>query len=209
MPNLLPENSSKKTKGSRNPLPKPRHQFIKSVQSLGYKKIIGIDEVGCGALAGPVVVAAVEIYLPIIGINDSKLLSAKQRFLLNNLITHNSQQLSIGQASNAEIDHLGLSVALELAYQRCLEKITFDLVLTDNFRLPNLPYIKIVKGDQLFYPVSAASIVAKVFRDQLMCVYDSFHPHYCWHQNAGYGTPAHKKALDTIGPSLLHRQSFL
>ena len=143
----------------------------------GYSHVLGIDEVGRGALAGPVVVAAVEIYRPIVGINDSKLLSANKRVLLARQITQESQQLSFGQASNIEIDKLGLSAALELAYMRCLERMVFDLVLTDNYHLSNLPYIRSIKGDQLFYPVSAASIVAKVFRDQVMSVYHSFHPH--------------------------------
>ena len=152
---------------------------------------------------------AVEIYHPLTGVHDSKLISVKQRILLAGEIELYSQQLSFGQASNIEIDVLGLSEALELAYQRCLEKMVFDLVLTDNYRISNHPHIKIVKGDQFFYPVAAASIVAKVFRDQLMGVYHQFYPQYSWRNNAGYGTPAHKKALDVIGPSPLHRQSFL
>jgi ribonuclease HII len=209
MPNPLPENSSKKTKGSKRLPQRPRHQFVKEVKSLGYEKVIGIDEVGRGALSGPIIVAAVEIYVPIVGINDSKLFSANKRVLLTRQIIQESQQLSFGQASNIEIDSLGLSAALRLAYQRCLERMIFDLVLTDDYKLPSLPYVKCIKGDQLFYPVSAASIVAKVFRDQLMNVYHSFYPRYYWLQNAGYGTPAHKKALDLIGPSPLHRQSFL
>src|SRR3990167_4278265 len=188
MPNPLPENSSKKTKGSKNLPPRPRHQFIKEVQSLGYEKVIGIDEVGRGALSGPIIVAAVEIYVPIVGINDSKLLSARRRVLLANQITQSSRQLSFGQASNNEIDRLGLSAALELAYQRCLEHMIFDLVLTDFYTLKGLRHIKAIKGDQLFYPVAAASVVAKVYRDQLMAVYHHFHPRYSWQKNAGYGT---------------------
>ncbi|MCR4277391.1 MAG: ribonuclease HII, partial [Candidatus Berkelbacteria bacterium] len=169
MPNPLPENSSKKTKGSKKPLPSLR--FIKKVKDLGYERIVGIDEVGRGALSGPVVVAAVEIYVPIVGINDSKLLSAKQRLSLSDQIAQGSQQLSFGQASNDEIDNLGLRAALELAYQRCLEQMTFDLVLTDNYYLSAHPHIKSIRGDQFFYPVAAASIVAKVYRDRLMRVY--------------------------------------
>ena len=209
MPNLSPENSLKKTKGLRSPPPRPRHQFVKEVQSLGYEKIIGIDEVGRGALSGPIIVAAVEIYLPMIGVTDSKLLPAKQRGLLARQVIQASQQLSFGQASNIEIDSLGLSSALRLAYERCLERMAFDLVLTDNYSLPNIPHVKCVKGDQLFYPVSAASIIAKVFRDQLMAIYHQFHPQYSWDSNAGYGTLEHKRALDSVGPSPLHRQSFL
>lgn len=209
MLNPLPENSLKKTTPSRSLPQKPRHQFVKEVQSLGYEKIIGIDEVGRGALSGPIIVAAVEIYEPVVGVNDSKLLSAKQRVLLANQITQNSKQLSFGQASNKEIDLLGLSAALELAYQRCLEHMIFDLALTDSYTLKEMTHIKAIKGDQLFYPVAAASIVAKVFRDQLMSVYHHFHPKYSWQKNAGYGTLEHKEALETVGLTSLHRISFL
>lgn len=187
----------------------PRHQFIKDLQLLGYEKIVGIDEVGRGALAGPLVVAAVEIYKPIDGINDSKLLSVRQRELLADLIKQHAIQIAFGSASNDEIDQLGLSAAQKLAYQRCLDRLEFDLVLTDNYGLEPIKYLKAIQGDSLFYPVATASIVAKVYRDQLMSVYHQAHPEYCWRQNAGYGTPAHQKALDAIGPSPLHRKSFL
>src|SRR3990167_7629967 len=132
MPNPLPENSSKTTTGSKNLFPRPpRHQFVKDVQSLGYERVIGIDEVGRGALAGPIVVAAVEIYQPIAGVHDSKLLSRVKRELLSEQILRQAKQICIAQASNFEIDALGLSAAQALAYQRCLEGMTFDLVLTD------------------------------------------------------------------------------
>ena len=85
----------------------------------------------------------------------------------------------------------------------------FDLVLTDFYTLKGLRHIKAIKGDQLFYPVAAASVVAKVYRDQLMAVYHHFHPRYSWQKNAGYGTSEHKKALETIGRTSLHRTSFL
>lgn len=188
---------------------RPRPKFVKDLQSLGYKTIVGVDEVGRGALAGPLVVAAVEIYRPILGINDSKLLSASRRELLADQISRSALQIAFGSASNDEIDQLGLSAAQELAYHRCLDVMTFDLVLTDNYWLKPIRHIKAVKGDSLFYPVAAASIVAKVYRDQLMSVYHQAHPEYLWGQNAGYGTLAHIKALDAIGPSPLHRKSFL
>lgn len=154
-------------------------------------------------------VAAVEIYQPIIGVNDSKLIKPSRRGQLAKEITRLALQLSFGASSNEEIDSLGLSAALELAYQRCLAQMGFELVLTDNYHLGHLPHLKTVKGDQFFYPVAAASIVAKVYRDQLMRVYHQFHPQFGWETNVGYGTANHKKALDNIGSSSLHRQSFL
>ena len=210
MPNPLPENSSKTTTGSKNLFPRPpRHQFVKDVQSLGYERVIGIDEVGRGALAGPIVVAAVEIYQPIAGVHDSKLLSRAKRELLSDQISRSAEQINFGQASNIEVDELGLSTAQQLAYDRCLENMKFDLVLTDFYALKRIKHLKAVRGDQLFYPVAAASIVAKVYRDQLMAIYHQFHPEYSWNNNAGYGTTEHKKALDLIGSSPLHRLTFL
>lgn len=155
-------------------------------------------------------VVAVEIYQPIDGVNDSKLLSASCRKLLADQIRQHALQIAFGSASNNEIDQLGLAVAQKLAYERCLADIRFDLLLTDHLHLPGGGgFISAVRGDSLFYPVAAASIVAKVCRDQLMRIYHQFHPRYCWYKNVGYGTPAHQKTLDAIGPSPVHRLSFL
>lgn len=212
MPNRLPDASLPPDyRATKKPLlrPKPDYRFTESLQELGYSRIIGIDEVGRGALAGPIVVAAVEIYQPITGINDSKLLSRAKREILSDQISQSAKQVQFGQASNAEIDDLGLSAAQQLAYDRCLDRLIYDLVLTDFYALKGIKHLKAVKGDQLFYPVSAASIIAKVYRDQLMAIYHQSHPQYNWRQNAGYGTAEHKKALDSIGPSPLHRMTFL
>lgn len=195
---------------AKNRSRRPRPRFVKDLRLLGYKTIVGIDEVGRGALAGPLVVAAVEIYQPINGINDSKLLSAQKRELLAHQIHYSALQISFGIASNDEIDQLGLAAAQRLAYERALADISVDLLLTDRVHPAGVPrFISAIRGDSLFYPVAAASIVAKVYRDRLMSVYHQAHPEYCWRQNAGYGTLAHKKALDAIGPCPLHRQSFL
>lgn len=176
----------------------------------GFKKIIGVDEVGRGALAGPIVVGAVELSLEIPGITDSKLIVKSDRLPLAELIKRSAEQIGIGQVSHEEIDEFGVTTALHLAYARALEKLEVDLVLSDNFPLQTgHRYIRIIKGDQLFYPTAAASIIAKVYRDQLMRVYDRFFPEYDWFNNVGYGTAKHKKAIDSIGFSPLHRQSFL
>lgn len=180
------------------------------MRQLGYQRIVGIDEVGRGALAGPLVVGAVEIYQPIDGITDSKQISGFQRELLANQIIQSAVQISFGQASNAEIDRLGLSKAQQLAYKRALVKMNFDLLLTDHYHLTGVPrFISAKKGDSLFYPVAAASIVAKVYRDQLMSMYHQFQPEYNWQKNAGYGTRSHYQALDNFGLTTLHRRSFL
>lgn len=193
----------------KNRLRRPRPKFVKDLQLLGYEKIIGVDEVGRGALAGPLVVAAVEIYRQILGINDSKLLSAQKRELLASQISYSALQISFGLASNDEIDQLGLATAQRLAYRRCLAGAEFDLVLSDDYGLKPIIHFRAVKGDSLFYPVAAASIVAKVYRDQLMRESAEKFPNYFWHTNVGYGTLEHKIALDTIGPSSMHRKSFL
>lgn len=156
------------------------------------------------------VVAAVEIYQPIDGINDSKLLSVQKRELLAGQIRNFALQISFGVVSNDEIDQLGLAAAQKLAYERCLNYLEFDLVLTDHVHPPGVPrFISAVRGDSLFYPVAAASIVAKVYRDQLMRESAEKFPNYSWHKNVGYGTFEHQKALVAFGPSPLHRQSFL
>jgi len=193
--------------GKKKPLPNPK--FLKELKAFGYQRIIGIDEVGRGALAGPIVVSAVEIYQPIDAVNDSKLLSAGMRQKIAEQISRRSEQISFGQASNDEIDQLGLAAAQRLAYQRCLEFIEFDLVLTDYYVLKDIKHIKAIKGDQLFYPVAAASIMAKVYRDQLMRTYHHFHPGFGWDKNVGYGTSEHLRFIKSAGSSPLHRISFL
>ncbi len=197
---------------SPNPKPpkrQPDWQFLAELKALGYSRIIGIDEVGRGALAGPLIVAAVELTGLIEGINDSKLVSKQKRRELAYKIHQQAKQIKLGWATNQEIDQLGLGPALKLAYARALEQIEADLVLTDNISLPDHSFIRSIKGDQFFYPVAAASIVAKVYRDQLMTVYHQFFPEYLWETNVGYGTATHLEALSKHSFTSLHRQSFL
>lgn len=173
-----------------------------------YPRIVGVDEVGRGALAGPIVVAAVEISEEIKGVNDSKLLSRLSRATIANLLKNSCLQREYGIVTNIEIDELGVSAALNLAYSRALENITADIILTDNVRLPGLPHMKSVRGDQLFYPTAAASIVAKVYRDELMHNLHQEFPVYDWINNVGYGTKHHLDAIKKNGRCAWHRRSF-
>ena len=167
-----------------------------------------MDEVGRGAMAGPLIVCAIELTSEIPGINDSKLISAVKRTLLCQNIRTLAEQIRFGWATNDEIDRIGLAAAQRLAYQRALESIEAELVLTDNIPLDR-PHISKIRGDQFFYSVAAASIVAKTLRDNLMRAYHQFFPNYLWKNNAGYGTRAHFDAITRYGPTKLHRQSFL
>lgn len=191
------------------PKPPPNFALIRSLQKLGYKRIVGVDEVGRGALAGPLIVAAVELPNKVDGITDSKLLSPNQRVGLAKQISQLAVQNQFGQANVEEIDNLGLAAALQLAYRRALAGIEADLILTDFIRLPGFKYISQPQGDRYFYSTAAASIVAKVHRDNLMCQFHNQFPHYGWRTNVGYGTIFHRRALLIHGPTKLHRQSFI
>lgn len=195
----------------RSPSPKkPRFEFIHQLQNLGYQRIVGLDEVGRGALAGPVVVAAVELTTFIEGVTDSKALPALRRSSLATIIRSQANQLQIGEASNQEIDTLGLAAALRLAYERALTQIKADLLLTDAYTPPSsIKFLSAHRGDSLFFPVAAASITAKVYRDTLMQEHHQKFPAYCWDKNVGYGTREHQEAIKKYGSSPLHRQSFL
>lgn len=183
--------------------------MLNDLRALGYQKIVGLDEVGRGALAGPMIVAAVELPVAIPGVTDSKLLSRQQREELATQITRSAVQQQFGVVSNIEIDQLGLTAALQLAYARALEKVGADLYLTDYVRLPDKRHMRAIKGDSLFYPVAAASVVAKVYRDNLMRqLHAEFEP-YSWDQNVGYGTARHLDAIRKFGPTIYHRKSFL
>jgi len=168
-----------------------------------------LDEVGRGALAGPLIVVAVEITTRIPGVTDSKLLTPKLRHNLAEKIVRAAEQISFGYASNQEIDELGMGAALQLAYRRALNNIIANFLLTDNYHLDGWPHLKTVKGDRHLYQVAAASIIAKVTRDRHMLIYDQLFPQYGWQSNRGYGTLLHRRAIKEHGPSPLHRLSFI
>ena len=175
----------------------------------------GCDEAGRGPLAGPVIAAAVMLNpdQPIAGLADSKQLSAKQRRHLAELIKERALCWGIGEATVAEIDELNILQATLLAMQRAITALIIrpTQVLVDGNRLPaNLPCpaTAIIRGDQTVACISAASILAKVYRDTLMLALDKLYPEYGFKDHKGYGTRQHLEALAKYGITPLHRRSF-
>ena len=181
--------------------------------------IAGVDEVGRGALFGPVVAAAVLISskgtkeLVKIGVKDSKQLSERQRENLYEIIQSVSIDCRIGWASVQEIDRINILKASLLAMHRAISRLSIqpELCLVDgNQRIPQLliPQQTVIKGDQQEPAIAAASIIAKVWRDRLMQRLDRKYPGYSLAANKGYGSLAHRQAIQTLGPSIQHRRSF-
>jgi ribonuclease HII len=174
--------------------------------------IAGVDEAGRGPLAGPVVAAAVILGgVPIIGLDDSKKLSAKRRAVLEAQIL-GTCQVGIGIASPEEIDRVNILQATFLAMTRAVEALGVHPfhILVDGNRLPNWDYSAeaIIGGDAIHPCISAASIIAKEYRDRIMIAADAEYPGYGWASNKGYGAAVHMAALKRLGPTPLHRRSF-
>jgi ribonuclease HII len=175
--------------------------------------VAGVDEAGRGAYAGPVVSAAVILMPGNIppGINDSKKLSQKKRILLYNLL-YECATIGVGMASAEEIDTVNILEATKLAMQRAVAALPFapSMVLVDGNMVPEfgIPAKWVIGGDGVSLSIAAASIIAKVTRDNLLKEYATTFPHYGWEQNVGYGTMAHQAALAQHGPCALHRKSF-
>ena len=183
--------------------------------SEGRISVAGIDEVGRGPLAGPVVAAAVVFPMgvkPIRGLNDSKVLSAAQRERFVPKIRERAFAVAIGAASVREIDRLNIRRASILAMERALDRLGFApaYVLIDGLPCPELgcEHEAIVDGDARCHSIAAASIIAKVLRDYLMDRLAMRHPGYCWETNKGYATPEHLEAIQRLGPTRHHRFSF-
>lgn len=180
----------------------------------GARYICGVDEVGRGPLAGPVVCAAVIMPLDdiIIGVDDSKKLSAKKRAELSEKILKNAIACNICRIGPQEIDDINILQATRLCMKNAVEglEIAPDYVITDgNMTLDiSVPQRSIVKGDALSYSIGAASIVAKVYRDGLMEEYDALYPQYGFKKNVGYGTAEHIAAIKAFGLCPIHRRSF-
>lgn len=176
--------------------------------------IAGVDEAGRGPLAGPVVAAAVILNPehPITGLDDSKKLSAKKRENLFDEICKKAKAFAIAEASVAEIDELNILQASLLAMQRAVNQLNLqpDKILVDGTFCPKVNMLSeaIIDGDAKVQEISAASILAKVYRDRLMQKLDQEHPGYGLAQHAGYPTKLHLQALQTLGISPIHRKSF-
>ncbi|TWT12323.1 ribonuclease HII [Streptococcus sp. sy004] len=186
--------------------------YEKSYWEKGYEMIAGIDEVGRGPLAGPVVAACVVLpkNYQIKGLNDSKKIAKKQHQALYQEIMDHALVVGIGIQESQTIDQLNIYEATKLAMLDALNSIPQpDALLIDAMELPvDLPQEAIIKGDAKSLSIAAASIVAKVTRDQIMTTYSELYPDYHFEKNAGYGTPEHLKALEQHGASPIHRRSF-
>lgn len=192
------------------------YDFEKELLDRNYKYICGIDEVGRGALFGPVVAGAVILdpqkISPASGINDSKKLGAGKRLELAAYIYKNSLAYAIGWCWNDEIDQLNILVATKKAMKMAVKGLQIypDYVLMDGMKpdFLDIAGLGIVKGDSKSMSIAAASIIAKVFRDQLLVSFARFFPRYALEQNKGYPTAKHIEAITVHGTTLFHRKSF-
>ena len=188
-------------------------KYEREYASCGY--ICGIDEVGRGPFAGPVVAGAV--ILPadcqILYLNDSKQLAEKKREELYDIIMREAVSVGIGYASNGRIDEINILQATYEAMRGAINKLGVkpDILLNDAVTIPgvDIKQVPIIKGDAKSVSIAAASIVAKVTRDRLMVEYDGVYPGYHFAENKGYGTAAHIDALKKYGATPIHRRSFI
>ena len=189
----------------------------------GYSLIAGVDEVGRGPLAGPVVAAACifDRDVDIVGIDDSKKLSEKKREQFFDEIKDKALAYGIGEASCEVIDEINILEATKLAMKRAIDEADkmleskgrdkIQIVIFDAVKINDLKkeQMSVIKGDQTYFSVAAASIIAKVTRDNLMKEYDKVYPEYGFASNKGYGTKAHYEGIKKVGITEIHRKSFL
>ena len=192
---------------------KQMREFEREYEHLGY--ICGIDEVGRGPFAGPVVAGAV-ILSPdceILYVNDSKQLSEKMREQLYDEIMEKAVSVAVGYASPQRIDEINILQATYEAMREAVSKldVTPQILLNDAVTIPQItiPQVPIIKGDAKSISIAAASIVAKVTRDRLMREYDKIMPEYGFASNKGYGSKEHIEAIKKYGPTPIHRRSFI
>ena len=192
----------------------PSWHYEARAERSGRALVAGIDEVGRGSLAGPVVAAAVILRRdrPIEGLDDSKLIPPVRRERLARRVLEESVAVGLGLATPEEVESCNVLGATRIAMRRAIESLAVrpQHLLLDAVKLPevDLPQESIIKGDQLSVSIAAASIVAKVLRDRVMGHYASAYPEFGFGANKGYGTPAHLRALARVGPSPIHRRTY-
>ena len=191
-------------------------QYERALLAKGLQYIAGVDEVGRGPLAGPVVCAAVIMPLDdesiIVGVDDSKKLSAKKRETLSEEIKKRALAYTIVEVSEKEIDEINILEATKLGMKKALETLEIEpqAVLTDGNMTLDITYPQrsVIGGDALSYSIGAASIIAKVYRDKMMDEYAKEYPQYAFESNKGYGTAAHIQAIKEYGLCPIHRRTF-
>ncbi len=189
--------------------------FERKYHAIGSRYICGIDEVGRGPLAGPVVACAV--ILPedemLLYLNDSKQVPRKKREILYDIIREKAVAYGIGVVSEKRIDEINILQATYEAMRMAIAnlKVQPDLLLNDAVRIPevDIKQVPIIKGDTLSASIAAASIVAKVTRDRMMVEYDKVYPGYDFASNMGYGSAKHYAGLDKLGPCGIHRRTYI
>lgn len=193
----------------------PDLSYEQHYHGLGYRLVCGVDEAGRGPLCGPVVAAAVILdpENPIEGLNDSKKLSEKKREALFDVIRERALAYAIASASPEEIDELNILGATMLAMRRAIADLSpaadFALIDGNTVRDMPVPAVGVIKGDAISASISAASILAKVTRDRLCLEHEALYPGYGIAGHKGYPTAAHMEAVRRLGPSPIHRKTFL
>lgn len=208
---------SKKFDRSKLP-PAPNLSFERSIWQSKTKLVAGIDEAGRGALAGPVAVGAVilspepALSKKLSGVRDSKEMSPKNRNKWAEKLKDIALTYTVAFSSNKEIDSMGILPAIHLASKRAISQLepSPQYLLVDYFKLPeeSVDQSSLVKGDARSLSIAAASILAKVSRDNLLMNLDRKYPGYAFERNKGYGTSQHRTALDKLGPTDIHRFTF-
>jgi ribonuclease HII len=193
---------------------RPTYRYENKLRRMGYTNIAGADEAGRGAWAGPVVAAAVILPegLKIKGLRDSKLLSPDKREKLHIIIKKNAVGIGVGIISEKVIDKEGIISATRQAFLEAIRKLTVehDYLLVDGTRLfdHGLPHEFVIRGDNKIMSIAAASVIAKVARDQILTNYHKNYPEYGFQSHKGYGTRFHRENLDKHGVSDIHRLSY-
>ncbi len=190
------------------------YQYENRLKNEGYSLIAGIDEAGRGSLSGPVVAAAVilpcQLFIP--DVKDSKKLTSQKRAELYYSILNKARDVGVGVVDAKVIDRINIAQASFLAMKKAildLKKVP-DYLLVDGFKIPqiNIFQLPLIKGEDKSMSIAAASIVAKVYRDNIMVEYDKKYSQYLFKKNKGYGTEEHLEALLKYGPSEIHRKSY-